>query len=138
MFAGTAFRQVSGVPMGGNASPLLADLTLTMLEFECVKSNARVNWLVARFVNDVIVVNCQNFLEIDKEIYPNELELECTFFGNHAEFLDLDILLKDGAFGTTVFNKVDSFPFKVNRFGYPGSCVPLHSHFSVLYSQLVR
>ncbi len=83
-------------------------------------------------------MNCQNCLEIAKEIYPNKLELECTFLGNNAEFLDLDILLENGAFATTVFNKVDSFPFKVNRFGYPGSCVPPHSHLSVLYSQLIR
>ncbi|MCP4651856.1 MAG: hypothetical protein GY858_00505, partial [Candidatus Omnitrophica bacterium] len=55
LFASNAFRQVSGVPMGGNASPLIADLTLTMLEFEYVKSNKHVNWLAARFVDDVVV-----------------------------------------------------------------------------------
>ncbi|MCP4584646.1 hypothetical protein, partial [Pseudoalteromonas sp.] len=137
-FAGKVFRQCKGVPMGGNASPLIADLTLAMLEFEFVKNNNRVEWPIARYVDDLIVLDCPDFLALAQEIYPSELILECTGFGNQAHFLDLDILLTNGDIIINVYNKVDSFPFKVNRFGYPDNTVPSQSHVSVLYSQLVR
>ncbi|MCP4653638.1 MAG: hypothetical protein GY858_09710, partial [Candidatus Omnitrophica bacterium] len=137
-FAGKVFRQCKGVPMGGNASPLIADLTLAMLEFEFVKNYNHIEWPIARFVDDLIVLDCPDFLILVKVIYSNELILECTCLGNHAHFLDLDILLANRDIIINVYNKVDSFPFKVNRFGYPDNTVPLQSHVAVLHSQLVR
>ncbi len=101
-----------------NASPLLADLTLAMLEFENVKNHNRVEWTVARYVDDLLILlDCLDFLTLAKEIYPDQLILECTFFGNETHFLDLHILLVNGEIIIKLFNKVDSFPFKVNRFG---------------------
>ncbi len=137
-FAGNVFRQCKGVPMGGNASPLLADLTLAMLEFEYVKNHNPFQWTVARYVDDLIVLDCLDFLTLAKEIYPNELVLEIVLLGNESHFLDLHLLLINGEIIIKVFNKVDSFPFKVNRFGYPDNTVPRQSHAAVLYSQLVR
>ncbi len=40
-FAGFTFQQISGIPMGGNASPLLADLTLSALEFKYVNKMSK-------------------------------------------------------------------------------------------------
>ena len=38
VFGGMTFRQVKGIPMGGNCSPLLADLFLCHCEFVYMKS----------------------------------------------------------------------------------------------------
>ena len=101
------FHQIKGIPMGGNCSPLLADLYLTWLEFEYMENlnknkNEEEQVLVkklsqnSRYIDDIACPNVENFLEIAKDIYPDDIPLE----GNNSElkrdvFLDLDIRASD-------------------------------------------
>ena len=137
-FAGNIFRQIMGVPMGGNASPLIADLTLSMMEFTYCQSHARNNVIAVRYIDDILALNCPDFIAKAANIYDKELKLEETYAGNHCCFLDLDITLQNGTVKTNVYNKTDAFPFKVNRFGYPDSKVSANIHSNTVIGQLIR
>ncbi len=58
-FAGFIFQQVSGIPMGGNASPLIADLTLAVLEFKFLNNSSFIReckllkW-TTRYIDDLL------------------------------------------------------------------------------------
>ena len=137
-FAGNIFRQIMGVPMGGNASPLIADLTLSMMEFTYCQSHTRNNLIAVRYIDDILALNCPDFITKAAGIYNKELRLEETYAGNHCCFLDLDIKLQNGTVKTNVYNKTDAFPFKVNRFGYPDSMVSANIHSNTIIGQLIR
>ncbi|MCP4651004.1 MAG: hypothetical protein GY853_13130, partial [PVC group bacterium] len=58
-FSQFIFKQVCGIPMGGNASPLIADLTLSIIEFRYLNSSTHVHEcrllkLTSRFIDDLI------------------------------------------------------------------------------------
>jgi hypothetical protein len=137
-FAGTIFRQIMGVPMGGNASPLIADLTLSIMEFNYCRSHTGSSILAVRYIDDILALNCPDFITKAAGIYDKELKLEETYAGNHCCFLDLDITLQDGLVKTNIYNKTDAFPFKVNRFGYPDSKVSTYIHTNTIIGQLIR
>jgi hypothetical protein len=137
-FAGTIFRQITGVPMGGNASPLIADLTLSMMEFTYCKNHTRNDVLAVRYIDDILTLNCPDFITKAANIYNKELKLEETYAGNHCCFLDLDITVQNGTVKTNIYNKTDAFPFKVNRFGYPDSKVSANIHSNTIIGQLIR
>ena len=72
-FAGLIFRQIKGVPMGGNASPMIADLTLAIMELNFLKNTknkdrARQAQFTCRYIDDILSFNCPTFLEIASEI----------------------------------------------------------------------
>ena len=124
--------------MGGNASPLIADLTLSMMEFTYCKKHARNNVIAVRYIDDILALNCPDFITKAATIYDKELKLEETYAGNYCCFLDLDIKLQNGIIITTVYNKTDAFPFKVNKFGYPDSKVSVYIHDNTITGQLIR
>ena len=71
-------------PMGGNASPLIADLYLSWLEYQYLSklvTNKDFNLLhklkyYSHYINDIITPNVENFLEIATHIYPTEISLQ--------------------------------------------------------------
>jgi len=142
-FSGFTFRQISGIPMGGNASPLLADLTLAMLEFKFLKKASvqerREIGNCSRYIDDILNLNGKNFMETCKKIYPACLPLEeTTSSEKESNFLDLTIRLEDKIISTTLYNKTDAFNFAVIRL--PESSSNLHSNigYNTFYSQLIR
>ena len=71
--------------MGGNCSPLIADLYLSFLEFTYMSSIMKTDYTLAkklsfnsRYIDDIITPNVTNFLKIANNIYPAELPLEQT------------------------------------------------------------
>ena len=61
----------------------------------------------------------ENFLEIEKLIYPTEIPLEQTHNDSlHDTFLDLDITVVNRRFCFKVFDKVDLFDFEVISFPF--------------------
>jgi hypothetical protein len=137
-FSGAIFRQIMGVPMGGNASPLIADLTLSMMEFNYCQNHTRSNVVAVRYIDDILAVNCPNFTIIANSIYDKELKLDETYAGNRCCFLDLDITLLNGTVKTNIYNKTDAFPFMVNRYGYPDSKISTSVHSNTIIGQLIR
>ena len=142
-FAGFIFRQTSGIPMGGNASPLLADLTMSMLEFKYMKqANVELRasiGLCMRYIDDILNLNGKEFLIKSKDIYPTCLPLEdTTIDSRNSNFLDLSLHIKEGKLQSTLYNKVDAFNFEVIRM--PDHSSDIHSQvgYNVFYSQLIR
>ena len=82
-FGQQLFLQTKGIHMGGSASPLIADLYLSWLEYQYLSKlvrNKDFNLLHklkynSRYIDDIITPNVENFLEIAKHIYPTEIPL---------------------------------------------------------------
>ena len=82
-FGDHIFQQVKGIPMGGNASPFIADLYLSWCEFIYMQSLAKTDIDLARkfefnsrYLDDIGVINYLGFSDIAKKIYHPTLVLE--------------------------------------------------------------
>ncbi len=139
-FSGFVSKQIKGVPMGGNASPLIADLTLAMMEYDFAKDRKNPSILAARFIDDIFIANCPEFLTYVTRIYGTDLQLDVTYEGQVCNFLDLHIQLitVQRLPQVSVYNKTDAFPFKVNRYCYPDSMVSSKVHCTLILTQLIR
>ena len=145
-FNGSIFKQILGIPMGGNASPFIADLYLSWCEYcymtKVVKSDYTLAKLLSyncRYLDDVCTINLQNFGDIAKDIYDNTLLLEgstCSY--KQDTFLDLYISVVDHKFITGIYHKVDDFNFEVISYPFPQSNVYSMLGYSTYYSQLIR
>ena len=94
------FKQIKGIPMSGNASPLIADLFLANLEFrymdKLVSSKSPDNLRMtkklsnnSRFI-DIGICNMNDFniFKCSKDIYPDTIPLT-------AGFIESDVILED-------------------------------------------
>ncbi len=139
MFGGVIMIQTLGTPIGGVASAQYANAVLSMQEFRYAKVPTNSQFHAVRYVDDLAVWNAPDFMNYAKDIYGNELKLEVTHTGRKADFLDLTMeILDNNQVRTSVFQKTDLFPFKVNRYGYPESNVSMRLHKAVIYGQLLR
>ena len=147
IFGPYTFLQTKGIPMGGNASPLIADLYLAWLDFKYLtKLVKRKDFQLvydlastSRYIDDIITPNLENFGEIASQIYPKEIPLEPSDNnGVHDTFLDLDIKVIDNKFEFKIFHKVDLFTFDVISFPFLESNIPKRICYSTFLSQLIR
>ncbi len=144
-FAGLIFRQIKGVPMGGNASPTMADCSLAVLEYKYVMKN-KAQWakqndkLVVRYMDDILTVNIDNFQAKANEIYPQQLQLEQTAeHHKEANFLDLTLKIDQNCKITTkIFDKTEAFNFEVIKYTHVSSNTPDVTAYGVFLSQLIR
>ena len=142
--------QTQGIPMGGNASPFIADLCLAWAEYcfivELPKSKnpsdfelAKVLSNNSRYIDDISVVNFLGFGELSKRIYHKDLLLEeSTFSYRYDNFLDLSVRVYADKFVMGIYHKVDDFNFEVINFPFPESNIHSKIGYNSFYSQLVR
>ena len=145
-FNGNVFKQILGIPMGGNASPFIANLYLSWCEYCYVTKLTKTDYNLAkilsyncRYLDDICTVNCKDFDTISKDIYDNTLILEgstCSY--KRDNFLDLYIRVIDGKFVTGIYHKVDDFNFEVISYPFPDSNIHSSLGYSTFYSQLIR
>ena len=146
-FSGKVFKQVRGLPMGGNCSPLLADLFLSHCEFVFMKSLlaekkfglARLLSATSRYIDDLCIVNYRHFVNLLPKIYPNDLVAERN--GNNdksTDYLDIKINIVYDRLYTSVYHKVDDFPFPVVLMTFPDSLIPRKMGLHVFASQIIR
>ena len=140
-FADIIFHQVKGIPMGGNASPLIADLLLSYLEFDYLRrhpSHASELRLTTRFIDDILSINCNNFLDIAKDIYPQSLPLEDTTSNQqYTNYLDVTIM-KGAPIHTKLYDKREAFGFKIKQFIPSTSAISSSTKMGTFLSQLIR
>ena len=140
-------KQVKGIPMGGNCSSPMADLTLSYKEFIYMQNLLRDNkWGLAkllsnnsRYVDDVNIINYKKFLTLIPTIYPNCLQVDRN--GNNdkkANYLDVTVEIKEDGINTTIYNKTDDFDFDVVMFTFPSSNIPSHIGYNIFTNQLLR
>lgn len=147
-FAGSIFHQVKGIPMGGNCSPLLADLFLSYCEFDYMTNLLRSKKYglakllsnTSRYIDDICVINYLNFNEIIPKIYPPELLAERSGVDNKAvTYLDINLVVSDnGGVNTSIYHKVDEFPFEVVLLTFPQNCIPHSLGYNVFAGQVLR
>ena len=138
-FNGSIFKQILGIPMGGNASPFIAELYLSWCEYCYMTKVVKTDYTLAkllsyncRYLEDIGTINLQNFGDIAKDIYDNTLLSEgstCSY--KQDTFLDLYIRVVDHKFITGIYHKVDDFNFELIRYPFPQSNV--HSMLGYLH-----
>ena len=146
-FSGKVFKQVRGLPMGGNCSPLLADLFLAHCEFVFMKSLitdkkfglARLLSRTSRYIDDLCIVNYRHFETLLPKIYPTDLVAERHGDNDKSvEYLDVKINIVFDKVQTSVYHKVDDFPFPVVLLTFPDSLIPRKMGLHVFASQIIR
>lgn len=145
MFANIIYKQNKGVPQGGNFSPLLADLTISMFEFEYSKS-IRISenqlFIPFRYMDDLLIVHNynENFIDhILTVVYKNTLSLKKTHISQHkCNYLDISLEVIDNVIETNLYNKTDYFNFKVNRFPHRDSEISINVKGNVIYTETLR
>lgn len=145
-FAGFVFKQVVEIPMGGPSSPLIANLTLAMHELNFLKKYPTLNIRgVSRYIDDICVINCPNFMDLAAVIYPSQIVINRTNPDEErANFLDLSISIKSSA--TTgrkychfnLYDKTRDFNFRVLKFGSAISNVYTGLGYSTFVGQTIR
>ena len=148
------FKQILGIPMGGNVSPLITDLFLLSLEYKFVRDlvdSSKKNNLPdklalakalsnnSRYIDDILVCNFKKFDEVAKLIYPNSIPLTQGNTNDYQEnFLDININVDNDKCILKVYHKVDEFNFNVTSFPFPCSNIENNITYNCFYSQLVR
>ena len=146
-FAGKIFKQERGLPMGGNCSPLLADLFLAHCEFVFMKNLlkekkfglAKLLSNTSRYIDDLCIVNYRHFVSLLPKIYPSDLIAERNGDNDKlTEYLDVKINIDLNCVHTSVYHKVDDFPFPVILLTFPDSLIPSKMGLHVFASQVIR
>jgi hypothetical protein len=92
-----------------------------------------------RYIDDLLTLNNPSFENTINDIYPPELVLKKTTENNgRVSYLDVGILIKDGHFTTTIYDKRDSFNFRFVNFPFMSSNIPAGPSYGIYISQLVR
>ena len=109
--------------MGTDCAPFLANLFLFAYEFRYLNNLLKEkNFTVlykfyrcARYIDDLFLVNNNKFLASHKyDIYPKELDLTSDDKDDqNVHFLDLDILITGSGFSYRIYDKRDSFTFRL-------------------------
>ena len=139
-YAGKIFHQTSGIPMGANYSPVLANLCLAYMEYRYLIANPTMGrrlQYTTRFIDDLLSIGTDALQEAAPQIYPASLPLS---FDNTSDgtghYLDLAIDRNDKSIG--LFDKRKDFAFNVIRFTDASSNVPRSTGLNIMYSQALR
>ena len=126
-FNGSIFKQILGIPMGGNASPFIADLYLSWCEYCYMTKVVKTDYTLAKllsykctYLDDICTINLQNVGDIAEDIYDNTMLFESSTCNHNKDtFLDLYIRVVDHKFITGIYHKVDDFKFEVISYPFP-------------------
>ena len=144
---GHIFQQVKGIIMGGKISGWLSDCSLMVDEFKFIKSKisnglrneAEKLKYFRRYRDDCTTLNCENFLDIAREIYPPSLSLtQENDDSSKANVLDMEVNIQNLSCNTKIYCKTDHFPFDVISFPYLESNIDKSLCYRVYYGQIIR
>ena len=141
------FRQVIGISMESDPALFFANPFLFFYKSRWLKSIENSNYGVARtfgnifwFTDDLIAINDGNEFENHyNEIYPSELILKKENT-SHTETtsLDLHVCINEGQFQTSLYDKRNSYNFKLLRFPYKSSNIPSKMFFATINAEILR
>jgi hypothetical protein len=135
-FANINFHQICGIPMGGNASSLIADLTLSMIEYRYLQTSTHISRDSAtfRYVDDLAIMN----KDLPTGIYPPELSLTHEHQNSAGEINYLDLTITFPSCDIKLFNKTDHFNFNVINSMNVNCAISKNTTFGILISQMIR
>ena len=146
------FHQTQGIPMGGNASPFLANIALLHLERSYVDNNpeTQLQHKIYRYLDDYCIVNYPDFelTHIYREIYPeytgvvlvrNEVPLEQNIL-TKTHFLDLSIWVTNvpRTVYTSLYDKRLAFGFHIIKFPHEQSNTYTPQARATFFTEVVR
>ena len=146
-FGTKRYRQTTGIPMGTNCGPLIADLFLFCYEKHFMKSLSRENKAdiieafnsTSRYLDDVLNIDNNYFDQKLDRIYPTELQLNSANSSDtKAPFLDLNLCIFNGTVSTKIYDKRDDFDFDIVNFPFLDGDVPRRTSYGVYISELIR
>lgn len=147
-YAGTVYKQNTGIPQGNNASPQIADLTLAYMEYKYVKNHINRSNPIAhslsctfRYIDDLLHCSSQSdtFRIMTVSMYHPSLTLERTNNAeNRAAFLDLDISCTSNGIQTALYNKTDDYTFRVIRYPHFTSNIPKRIGLNTFHGEIIR
>ena len=120
--------------MGCCYSSAFANIFLFYYETNFIKY--KVNYF--RYIDDIIVFNCDNFEDISLFINPKELVFKNTNSNNYCSFLDLKISFINNNYLINVYDKRLDFNFKVNTLTNWSSCISRKVLKNILFLQFAR
>jgi hypothetical protein len=145
---GRNFKQTLGIPMGTDCAPFLANLYLFALESSWMDEKGEQGQLEVlqcfkhcfRYIDDLATFNNDGLMEkVCKEIYGEmRLKRESEEKGKAAHFLEVDMVVKGKYIHTGLYDKRDSFGFRVVTFPTFPTNTPAGSAHGLLIAQLVR
>ena len=149
-FGKDIFKQVTGIPMGANYAPLVADLFLFCYESEFMKNLSKSNDLNLiekfntsfRYLDDLCSLDNSLFHTYIKNIYPKELILlQSNNSDDKATFLELDVQINNLHCTIKIYDKRDDFDFNIVNFLHLDGNIPQspsYGTYKMYLSQLIR
>ena len=141
------YRQIIGIPMGSDPAPFFANLFLSHYEAKWIKDTSRNNYPrskrlfnVFRYIDDLVSLNDKGeFERSHPEIYPPELVLNKeNIDAKKASYLDLDIAIQQNKFEYQIYDKRNSYNFKIVRFPFYDSNLPAKMFYSSISAEILR
>lgn len=141
----SVFKQRKGVLQCSNISPLLADLTMSWLEYKfsskhMVNRNNVVHPI--RYMDDILVIHNKNSQYINdmlEKVYNNLFEIVKTNTDDYScNYLDLEINIVDNKLCTRLYNKTDDFNFVVKRLPNAISFISNNIKKDTIYTETLR
>ena len=146
-FGQRVYRQKTGIPMGIDPAPQMANLYLHFYEAAYMEELAKTNYGAAkkfnktcRFIDDLSTLNNDGLMMSEKEkIYPKELVLNLENDENSkATFLDIEAHIERGYIHTKTYDKREAFNFDIVNYPDLSGNIPHHPAYGVFISQLIR
>ena len=143
----SVFKQLIGVPIGIDAGPYIANLTLWYYENKFIDSTYKSKYFIVkklnytyRLIDDISSINSDGYFEqYFREIYPDSLTLNKENSGDlNANVLDLNISIINDKFCCQVFDKRDNFNFNIIQYQPLSSNQASNIKYGVFSSQVVR
>ena len=146
-FGSKLYRQIVGIPMGTNCSPLVADLFLFCYERDFMLSLSDNNQAdiieafnsTSRYLDDLLNIDNPYFEQMVGQIYPTELQLnKANSSDTEAPFLDLNLSITNGIVSSKIYDKRNDFNFEIVNFPFLDGDVPRSPSYGVNIYQLIR
>ena len=137
------YRQIVGIPMGTNCTPLVADVFLFSYERDFLLSLSDNNHTdsieafnsTSRYFDDLLNIDNPNFKQMVDQIYLSELQLNKA--NTEAQFLDLDLSITNGIVPSKINDKLDDFNFEIVNFPFLDGDAPRSPSYGVYFHSLI-
>lgn len=136
---GTPYKQLRGLAMGNNLSPILAIIYMDYIESRIINTNGNII-LWKRYIDDIFIISTSpldNIITVANSISENiQFTLELPNFTNTLPFLDTSVLYQPdlNSFDTSLYIK----PLHSNHVLPFQSFVPMQRKIALLKSERIR
>ena len=134
------YRQIVGIPMGTNRTPLEANLFLFCYERDFMTSLSDVKQAeiieafksTSRYLDGLLNIDNPYFEGIVNRIYPPKLQLnKVNSSDTEAPFLDMHLSISNGFVSSKIYDKRDDFDIDVVIFPFLGGDFPRSTSYGV-------